>query len=129
MPVAQVTQSGLSQAGLRLWKLDPPLRLATRTTNVQAERRHLRRRASAQIAAYDCTRGTFRLTLLIKEPETVDLVLNGNRGAASQLPLSRSRPGLARDRPGLGARRPSTCFLQIRPSGLLGTTVLEFDRG
>ena len=38
------------------------------------ERRHLGRRAV--LVAYGCTTGTFRLTLLIKQPETIDIRVN-----------------------------------------------------
>ncbi len=125
--VAQVTQSGLSQTGLKLWKVEPPLRLATRITNVKPNG-DIYAGEHGQVAVYGCTRGTFRLTLLIKEPETVDLVLNGNRVQHLSFPSPQPQQVWHGTVP-VSVSRSGTCFLQIRPSGLLGSTVLEFDRG
>ena len=125
-PVAQVTQYGLSQAGLKAWDVEPPLRLSTRITSVQPNG-DVYAGEHAQIAVYGCTRGTFRLTLLIKEAETVDLVLNGNRVRHLTFPSPSAQPVWRGTIP-VSVRRPTTCFLQIRPSGLLGSTVLEFVR-
>jgi hypothetical protein len=122
---SQIFQQGLRQGGLSLWRVSAPLRISTWITGTQgngdvfaAER--------AQIAAFDCTSGQFRLTFLIKEAETVDLLLDGELVER----LSFDEPGSwsgtvpvsshSRDRP---------CFLQIAPSGLLGTTLLAFERG
>jgi hypothetical protein len=125
-PVAQVTQFGLSQTGLRVWNVQPPLRLSTRITSVQPNG-DVYAGERAQIAVYGCTRGTFRLTLLIKEAETVDLVLNGNRVRHLTFPSPSAQPVWRGTIP-VSVHRPTTCFLQIRPSGLLGSTVLAFDR-
>ena len=125
-PVAQATQSGLTQAGLTLWKIEPPMRILTRTTGVKPNG-DIFAGGRAQVAVYDCTRGRFRLTFLIKEPETIDLVLNGKRVRHLRF------PSLPVDRVWRGtvpvtSHRGGTCFLQIRPTGLLGTTVLAFER-
>jgi hypothetical protein len=124
-PVTQIVQQGLRQGGLELWQVSPPLRISTWTTGTQgngdifaAER--------AQIAAFDCLNGQFRLTFLIKEAETVDLLLDGQVVKH----LSFQSPTIWRGMVPISSHTPERpCFLQIAPSGLLGTTVLAFDRG
>ncbi len=122
--VAQIAQQGLRQGGLGLWQVSPPLRISTWTTGTQgngdifaAER--------AQIAAFDCRQGQFRLTFLIKEAETVDLLLDGK----AVKHLSFRTPTIWRGTVPVSSHTPERpCFLQIAPSGLLGTTVLAFER-
>jgi hypothetical protein len=122
--VAQIAQQGLRQGGLALWQVSPPLRISTWATGTQgngdifaAER--------AQIAAFDCTKGRFRLTFLIKEAETVDLLLDGQ----AVKHLSFQSPTIWSGTVPVSSHTPERpCFLQIAPSGLLGTTVLAFER-
>jgi hypothetical protein len=123
--VAQIAQQGLRQGGLALWQVSPPLRISTWTTGAQGNG-DIFAADRAQIAAFDCTKGRFRLTFLIKEAETVDVVLDGRivKHLSFQSPTTWRGtvpvPSHTPDRP---------CFLQIAPSGLLGTTVLGFERG
>jgi hypothetical protein len=122
--VAQIAQQGLRQAGLVLWQVASPLRISTWTTGTQANG-DIFATGQAQIAVYDCTNGRFLLTFLIKEPETVDLVLDGRPVKH----LSFQSPTVWNGRVPVSSHtsdRP--CVLQIRPSGLLGTTVLAFER-
>ena len=84
--------------------------------------------STARLVAYGCARGTFRLTLLIKEPETVDIRLDG------KLVHHLSYPSPASDEVWRGVlpvsgRPGATCTLEVSPSGLLGTTVFTFERG
>lgn len=77
-------------------------------------------------AAFDCTKGQFRLTFLIKEAETIDLLLDDR--LVKQ--LSFQSPTIWRGTVPVSSHTPERpCFLQIAPSGLLGTTVLTFERG
>jgi hypothetical protein len=126
--VAQVAQQNLRQGGLALWHVSPPLRVSTWTTGTQGNG-DIFATGRAQIAAFDCTRGQFRLTFLIKEPETVDLVLDGKLVKRLSFPSpspSEVWRGTVPVRAHTAAR---PCFLQIAPSGLLGTTLLTFERG
>jgi hypothetical protein len=128
-PVTQIVQQGLRQGGLGLWEVEPPLRISTWTTGTQGNG-DIFAGGRAQIAAFDCTRGQFRLTLLIKEPETVDLVLDGR--VVKHLRFSAPPPdgGVWRGTvPVLSHTRDRPCYLQIAPSALLGSTVLTFERG
>jgi hypothetical protein len=123
--VAQIVQQGLRQGGLALWQVSPPLRVSTWTTGTQGNG-DIFAADRAQIAAFDCTKGQFRLTFLIKEAETVDLLLDGRVVKH----LSFQSPTIWRGTVSVSSHTPERpCFLQIAPSGLLGTTVLTFDRG
>jgi hypothetical protein len=122
--VAQIAQQGLRQGGLALWQVSPPLRISTWTTGTQGNG-DIYAAERAQIAAFDCTKGQFRLTFLIKEAETVDLVLDGRVVKR----LSFQSPTIWRGTVPVSSHTPEQpCFLQIAPSGLLGTTVLAFER-
>ncbi|MEP6977601.1 MAG: hypothetical protein ABI948_06065 [Thermoleophilia bacterium] len=62
-----------SSAGLALWRLDPPFRMATWVQNVQYNGvvdEH------AKIFAYDCRRGVFRIALRAPGSRSVRLLLN-----------------------------------------------------
>ncbi len=126
-PVAQIAQQGLRQGGLALWQVSPPLRVSTWTTGTEGNG-DIFATGRAQVAAFDCTRGRFLLTFLIKEPETVDLLLDGRLVKRLSFPSPRGYE-VWRGTVAVSAHtadRP--CFLQIAPSGLLGTTVLAFER-
>jgi hypothetical protein len=124
-PVAQIAQQGLKQAGLVLWQVSPPLRISTWTTGAEANG-DIFATGRAQIAVFDCTKGRFLLTFLIKEAGTVDLLLDGRVVKH----LSFESPTIWRGRVAVSSHTPKRpCFLQIAPSGLLGTTVLAFERG
>ena len=125
MPVAQIAQQGLRQGGLAVWQVSPPLRISTWTTGTQANG-DIYGTERAQIAAFGCRNGEFRLTFLIKEAETVDLLLDGRVVKR----LSFQSPTIWRGTVPVSSHTPDRpCFLQIVPSRLLGTTVLAFERG
>jgi hypothetical protein len=63
----------LSGAGLALWKVDRPLRMATWVQNVQYNRRV---DEHAKIFAYDCKGGAFRLAVRASGPRSIRLLLN-----------------------------------------------------
>jgi hypothetical protein len=122
--VAEVRQVGIEQAGLDLWRLDPPARLSTHTSGVLANGDIAA--GGATLVAYACARGDFVLTLLVKQPQLVEISRNGDtfeRFDFSTLPpdgVWRGRvPAVARD---------GTCELGLHPSGLVGTTVFLFER-
>jgi hypothetical protein len=67
------TRIARSSAGLALWRLEPPSRMATWVQNVQYNGvvdEH------AKIFAYDCRRGVFRIALRAPGPRSVRLLLN-----------------------------------------------------
>ena len=67
------TRLATSSAGLALWRLEPPFRMATWVQNVQYNGvvdEH------AKIFAYDCRRGAFRIALRAPGPRSIRLLLN-----------------------------------------------------
>ena len=117
----------VATAGLGLWRLDEPLRVSTEASGLQTNG-DVYAHTRARLVAYGCTRGTFRLTLLIKEPQTVEIRLDG------KLVRRLDFPSPAADEVWHGeltetGHADDTCTLELAPSGLLGTTVFEFDRG
>ncbi len=126
--VAQIAQQGLRQGGLALWQVAPPLRISTWTTGTQWNG-DIFPPDRAQVAAFGCANGRFRLMLLIKQPESVRLFLDGR--LVRRLSFPSPEPGAVwRGTVAVSSHtRARPCFLQIAPSGLLGTTELAFERG
>jgi hypothetical protein len=122
--VAQIQQAGIQQAGLEVWRVAPPARLATHTAGILANGDVAA--GGATLTAYACARGTFVLTLLVKQPQTVELSRNGT--VFERLDFSQTLPpgGVWRGRvPALPAS--GRCELELKPSGLLGTTVFLYE--
>ena len=71
----EVTQQGLNQTGLVLWKLEQPLRLRSWISGLEPNGDIS---GEARLVAYNCKSGTFSVTLLIKQAETVDISIDGN---------------------------------------------------
>jgi len=129
-PVAQVAQTGLQQAGLRLWRIDPPLRISTHLSGL-----HFNGDIEAgdgQLLAYGCRSGYhFLVTLLVKRRTTIELLRNGR--LYRRLVYSSSRPNtIWRGRiPTIEGTGPAigTCTLNVRSTGLIGTTAFDIERG
>jgi hypothetical protein len=120
--VAESPQVGTDRRGLGVWRLDRPLRLDTITSGL-FENGDVDREAS--LTAYDCRAGTFVADLLVKEPQTVSVFLNGRLVRRTEFPSATTShvrvPARAEN-----ARR--TCKLLVSSDGLLGTTRFGFDR-
>jgi Dolichyl-phosphate-mannose-protein mannosyltransferase len=119
-----VDQQGLTQKGLVLWKVDKPLRMRSEVAGLQLNGDIA---GQAVLVARECTSGTFRVTLLIKQPEVVDIRLDNrlvrhlefshpsaNQPWHGEFPISQ---------PGGGV-----CSFSVTSPGLVGTTQFEFDR-
>jgi hypothetical protein len=122
--VKKVKQEGLTQEGLALWRLEPPLRLRERISGLQVNG-DIYATVTGKLAAYDCHKGTFRLTLIPKQPETVEIRVNGK--LAKRLEFKEAEPSWHGDFPVDG--RGGQCTLEVTPTGLVGTTVFQLDRG
>ena len=118
----EVTQQGLNQTGLVLWKLEQPLRLRSWISGLEPNGDIS---GEARLVAYDCKSGTFSVTLLIKQAETVDISIDGNPVRHLEFPGPTTWHG---DLP-VPERAGGTCTLTVKPTGLVGTTVFEFHRG
>lgn len=119
-----VKQQGLTQAGLRLWHVQRPLRFRDRISGLHVNG-DIDGTNTGRLNAYDCHNGTFRLTLIPKKPETIEIRVNGR--LARRLMFSSAVPSWHGDFPVNG--RGGECTLEVTPTGLAGTTVFEFDRG
>jgi hypothetical protein len=120
--VARLTQTGLDVAGLTLWRLQGPPRLSLVKSNIQANGDIL---VPVTVTVYDCTRGSLQLTLLPKSTNVVRVTLNG------RLALKKSLKGLLFWQgtiPVPPSTRPRSCVFTITGEGLLGSTVIEFQR-
>jgi hypothetical protein len=126
--VTFVRRPGSTAGGSALWRIDPPLRLDYRATGLQANG-DVYAGGDARLVAFACHRGgDFRVTLLIKEPQVVTILRNGVvyrrvriENPAPNQPWRATIPTAPRG----GAN--GTCRLDIRPEGLIGTTVFEVD--
>jgi hypothetical protein len=119
--VAEIAQQGLVQRGLVLWRIDGPVRLSTLTTGVQGSGDIY---GLAQLLAYDCTGGSFDLTLVAKgAPVTVVLARNGTTWQTLQLAPEEVWTGSVPAEP-----REGFCGFQVTPNGLVGSTRFEFSR-
>jgi Dolichyl-phosphate-mannose-protein mannosyltransferase len=120
-PVAQIQQNGLVQRGLVLWRVQPPLRLSTALTGVQGSGDIY---GPARLTAYDCTLGTFELTLIAKgAPVDVRIGTHGGGAERTLAPGEIWRPSLP------ATPLDGTCTVEVGASGLIGSTRFEFVRG
>jgi len=120
--VGEARQVGTDRQGLGLWRLDPPLRLDTITSGLfeNGDVDH-----EAALTAYDCRDGSFAADLLVKQPQTVRVFLDGRLVGRKEFPAAtvwHVRLPVPR------AKAPRTCKLRIASDGLLGTTRFAFDR-
>jgi Dolichyl-phosphate-mannose-protein mannosyltransferase len=123
-PVAHLTQTGLDVSGLTLWRLDRPARLSLVKTNIQPNGDILGS-VPAAITVYNCTGGQLHLTLLPKATSVVRVTLDGQQVVKKSLvglPLWQTTI------PVPPSTRPRECVFAITGQGLLGSTVVEFQR-
>jgi hypothetical protein len=75
-----------------------------------------------QLDAYGCSNGSFRLTLLAKQPGVVTIALDGRKVRR------KSFPGPTEWDVAIPVvNGPDRCTLTVQGTGLVGTTQLEFD--
>ena len=125
--VAFVRRPGSLAGGSALWRIEPPLRLAYRASGLEPNG-DVYAGGDAHLVAFGChAGGTFRVTLLIKEPEAVTILRNGvvyRRLRFQQPAPNQPWRGAIPTVPGPGTRG-RTCTLDVRPEGLTGTTVFQ----
>ena len=119
-PTASVEQFGLIHKGLVLWEVEPPLRLSTVLVGVQGSGDIY---SNASITKYGCTGGTFEATFVAKgAPVTVRLDSGATQVEKTLQPEEIWRPSVP------ASTETSVCQLSIAPSGLVGSTRLEYVR-
>jgi hypothetical protein len=123
--VATAAQFGTDRQGLGLWKIVPPLRLSTITTGLLPNGDIDR---VAVLNVYGCRSGMFDLVMLVKQPQSVRVVLDGRlvRRATFSSPTT-WHVRLTISPSALGSSR--ICRLSVHPAALLGTTRFAFNRG
>jgi hypothetical protein len=127
-PIADNAQPGNQQAMLTLWRLTPPARLLYRIAGLKPNG-DIYPGGDGRILAYGCSHRDYLLTLLIKQPETVTILRNGRvytrlsfRAPSPDQPWRTAIPATP---PPSKHAAPGTCTLDVRPSGLTGTTVFQ----
>jgi hypothetical protein len=127
-PTAQTQGIAVGQAGLRLWRYTPPLRVIYRTMGLQPDG-DIYGGGDGAITAYACSQGgTFILTLLIKSPGAIAVLQNGQLWR--RLTFAASSPTTVwRGRIPAAPQPNGVCRLEIKPDGLTGTTAFLFQPG
>ena len=119
--LGSVDQVGLFQRGLVLWRVEPPLRIRTILTGVQGSGDIY---GPASLTAYGCIGGTFELTLIAKgSPVTVRLESGPTTVERTLAPEEIWRPSVP------AAGESGVCALALTPTGLVGSTRIEYVRG
>ena len=121
-----VEQVGLTQAGLRLWRVDPPLRLRDRISGVLVNG-DVNAQDHARLEAFGCRDGLFRVTLIVKQPESISIFVNGQLARRLEFPSPQPEESWHGEF-AVRSRSGDLCTLEVVPTGLMGTTVFEFDR-
>ena len=122
--VASAAQFGTDRQGLGLWRIVPPLRLSTIMTGLYPNGDVDR---VAVLNVYGCRSGVFDLVMLVKQPQTVRVMLD--RRLARRIAFSSPTTWhlrLAVGPTALGSRR--ICRVMVLPTGVLGTTRFAFER-
>jgi hypothetical protein len=129
--VTTVSRPESPVGGSALWRVESPLRLAFRSRGLKPNG-DIYAGGDGHLVAFGChRRGAFLVTLLIKEPQTVAIERNGMlyrrlrfRSPSSNQPWRAVIPTVPR--PGVPPGK-GTCTLDVRPSGLIGTTVFQVE--
>jgi hypothetical protein len=128
-PVAEIGQLVPGQGGLRRWQLEQPPRVLTRAIGLKTNG-DIYKNERATIMAYDCRRGTWQLTVIPKEEGYVQVFQDWKllkqvhftaAQASANYYLNLDLP--ARAHSGL------TCRLDVKPTGLIGTTRFGYAAG
>jgi Dolichyl-phosphate-mannose-protein mannosyltransferase len=120
-PITSVEQFGLIHRGLVLWDVEPPLRLSTVLIGVQGSGDIY---SNASITKYGCIGGRFEATFIAKgAPVTVRLDSGATQVEKTLQPEEIWRPSVP------ASSETSTCQMSIAPSGLVGSTRLEYVPG
>jgi hypothetical protein len=120
--VAHHAQTGTDITGLTLWKLDGPPQLSLVKYGIQPNGDMV---APAEVYVYDCGGGALQLTLLPKATKRLRIELDGRVVVDEDVAGQEVWHGLVPVPP---SRKSRTCVFRILPQGLLGSTVIQFNR-
>jgi hypothetical protein len=122
----EIKQVGLTQKGLRLWHVTPPMRVLDRISGL-AVNGDVNAQDHARLDAYGCREGVFRVTLIVKQPESISIFVNGKLGRQLEFPSPKPQESWHGEF-GVQGHPGDLCSLEVVPTGLMGTTIFEFDR-
>ena len=118
--VEQITQENIDRAGLALWHVRPPARVATTTTGLLPNGDF----SNAQVTVYGCRPGRLELTLLPKGGKPVTLSANGRVVDTVDIGGGDYWNGVIRTPPGADGR--SSCDFRITSEALVGSTRIVY---
>jgi hypothetical protein len=122
--VAYVRQPDSTTGGTALWRIDPPLRLASRASGLQPNG-DIWPSGDGRLVAYGCGTDVFHVTLLVKQPQTVTILRNGRVYHRARFTEPGPNQPWHLEIPTVRRRGQGSCTLDVRPTGLLGTTVFR----
>ena len=91
----EIKQVGLTQKGLRLWHVTPPMRVLDRISGL-AVNGDVNAQDHARLDAYGCRDGVFRVTLIVKQPESIVDLRQRETGSPARVPVAEAAGVLAR---------------------------------
>lgn len=122
--VAGAEQLLPGQKGLRLWRLDGVPRMTLRKDGFQ-QNGDLYGGTSGRVTVYGCGGGSLRATLLIKEPQRIEIRRNGITWRTLDFKRQTVWDGRIPAPPGT---TDEACAFDFLPKGLIGTTLFQFER-
>jgi hypothetical protein len=118
--VEQIAQENIDRAGLALWRVRPPARLATKTDGVLPNGDF----TAAHVTVYGCRPGRLELTLLPKGGRPVTLAANGRVVDRVDIGGGEFWNGVISTPPDADGR--TSCDFDVESDGLVGSTRLEY---
>ncbi len=121
--IAELHEEGVEQAGLRLWRTPGPPQLSTATAGLRPNGDI---QEPVHVTVFACGPGRLELTLLGKQGTPVEIDVNGTPKLRIELAAGGVWTG-AVPAPAY-ARGRSRCVYELRSTGLVGSTRIEFVR-
>ena len=122
-PLAEIAQTDLDQAGLRLWRTPGAPRLSTWTTGLKPNGDIV---APVRVVVYACGPGRLEATLLGKQGTPVEIDVDGT--PAARVPLASGGVWNGSVPTPKNADGTRACIFEIRSAGLVGSTRIAFVR-
>lgn len=122
--LAEAPQELPGQSALRLWRLDGPPRVALRSSGFQPNG-DVYGGASGQVVVYGCAPGALRVTVLVKTPEQIELRRDGVPWRTRSFEKTQVWRVSIPVPPGHDGH--DACTFELRPTALIGTTLIEFE--
>ncbi len=124
--VAQAPQSIPGQTGLGLWKLEGRPRVSLRIHGFQPNG-DVYAGTTGQAFLYGCAPGDLHVTVLVKQPQRLEIRRDGLTWRTLVFPKETVWDGRIPAPPGHHGK--DVCSFELVPQGLIGTTVVEFEPG